>query len=416
MILQYIHPLSVGPVTGERNCEACDSAVCVGFVHVRTRKRTCLASLRRELEAQPQAAADEIPGSSGLANTPLKWVPNSFHASTGLWKRQRSGPKSTCVTVTQVVSFVMWNTELTRPAPWQEALLSSADTKWKVDTSKLRFDERPPATQSLILQKVCLECVYCRWSRRVTFATKPARITESGCSATSWISYVPPKSRPATSFSWLIVSKSCLEQDKGQAGVIRKKQYALTMRGTLAAPKPEAPPKWNLSCCTLASYLAVIIALHARAIVARARVKSDSDRPQAKDCSKGQTRHREYDTSLRYTTTLVACTMQTMCDSRSFARRRQQRSSSLSCKQSRRCRLNTPTAAGKLEAVLVGIRGVKQRHALSNRLVPIAEIFSGSNAPSRPCNSGPWWPAAHGWFARQQARARLLPWPSVAFN
>ncbi len=38
----------------------------------------------------------------------------------------------------------------------QEQLLSSADTKWKleVDNRKLRFDERPPATPSLILQKV----------------------------------------------------------------------------------------------------------------------------------------------------------------------------------------------------------------------------------------------------------------------
>lgn len=58
MILQYIHPLSVGPVTGERNCEACDSAVCVGFVHVRTRKRTCLASLFEVADVGENASVD----------------------------------------------------------------------------------------------------------------------------------------------------------------------------------------------------------------------------------------------------------------------------------------------------------------------------------------------------------------------
>lgn len=42
---------------------------------------------------------------------------------------------------------------------------------------------------------------------------------------------------------------SLLKESGGLAGGPQKKQLALTQRQRLAAPRPEAPPKWNLSCC-----------------------------------------------------------------------------------------------------------------------------------------------------------------------
>lgn len=139
-----------------------------------------------------------------------------------------------------------------------EALLSSADTKWKVDTSKLRFDERPPATQSLILQKDYREWMFSDLLDQL----RPPKITPSDF--VQLVDRVEKLSRtglrePSGEQILALLEKYdvvvpkevliSLLKDKGQAGVIRKKQYALTMRGTLAAPKPEAPPKWNLSCC-----------------------------------------------------------------------------------------------------------------------------------------------------------------------
>jgi len=146
----------------------------------------------------------------------------------------------------------------TERAEFDTNLLSSANTKWKVDHGLLKYDERPPATPSLILLKDYREWYF----SALLLELRPPKISPDDY--VELVDRVEKLSRtglrePSGDQILALLEKYdvvvpkevliSLLKDKGQNGGPQKKQYSLTERGRLAAPKAEAPPKWNLSCC-----------------------------------------------------------------------------------------------------------------------------------------------------------------------